>query len=501
MFDNGLPGPEALAAADDTALVAAIAGWDRVESAAAARRLAAIGELVARRNRAHSERSRWACDNWDSAAAEVAAAANISHGLASRQMYLAVALRDRLPQVAALFTEGAISLRLFSAIAWHTTLIDDPDTLGRVDGELADAATTLGGLTSTKAADAIDALIERHDPAALRRNRTMARSRDVVIGSEHHESGTSSLWGRLFATDARRLDQRLDQLARAVCAEDPRTLAQRRADALGVLAAGGDTLACGCGRPDCPAATGDARAAATVVYVVADAAALQAQPDKHCSGPDPAPASHSGTALIRPPAPEPDPPQVHAPAALVGGGILPASLVAELVAGGATVKPLAYPTDLAAKPGYRPSAALAAFVRARDLTCRWPGCDRPAVYCEIDHAVPYPFGPTHPANLRCLCKAHHLLKTFWTGRGGWSDRQLPDGTIIFTAPTGHTYTTYPGSRLLFPALCLPGSQPPPASTDTRPAEHRGLKVPLRRRTRAQDRAQHIQAERNKPPPP
>ena len=50
------------------------------------------------------------------------------------------------------------------------------------------------------------------------------------------------------------------------------------------------------------------------------------------------------------------------------------------------------------------------------------------------------------SNLKCLCRKHHLLKTFW----GWLDRQLPDGTVIWTAPSGQTYTTHPGSRLLFP---------------------------------------------------
>ena len=41
---------------------------------------------------------------------------------------------------------------------------------------------------------------------------------------------------------------------------------------------------------------------------------------------------------------------------------------------------------------------------------------------------------------------HHLLKTFWNGANGWRDRQLPDGTVVWTSPTGHTYTTHPGSR-------------------------------------------------------
>jgi len=35
------------------------------------------------------------------------------------------------------------------------------------------------------------------------------------------------------------------------------------------------------------------------------------------------------------------------------------------------------------------------------------------------------------------------------------DRQLPDGTVIWTTPGAQTYTTYPGSRLLFPTRCKP----------------------------------------------
>jgi hypothetical protein len=53
-----------------------------------------------------------------------------------------------------------------------------------------------------------------------------------------------------------------------------------------------------------------------------------------------------------------------------------------------------------------------------------------------------------PFHIRC----HHLLKTFCTGLGGWTDHQLPDGTIVFTAPTGHTYTTEPHGGAMFSAL-------------------------------------------------
>ena len=146
----------------------------------------------------------------------------------------------------------------------------------------------------------------------------------------------------------------------------------------------------------------------------------------------------------------------------------------------------------------------------RDLTCRFPNCYEPAEFCDIDHAVPWPLGPTHPSNLRTECRKHHLLKTFWTGPGGWSDVQYPDATIEWTSPTGQTYTTRPGSRLLFPqwnttTAALPD---PPESLAQRSG--RGLMMPVRRRTRAADRARRIRAERvlnndyvaerNRPPP-
>jgi len=72
------------------------------------------------------------------------------------------------------------------------------------------------------------------------------------------------------------------------------------------------------------------------------------------------------------------------------------------------------------------------------LTCRWPGCDQPAVNCDIDHSIPYAQGgATHAANLNCKCRTHHLAKTF----SGWHERQLADGTLIFTSPAGQTYVT------------------------------------------------------------
>ena len=114
---------------------------------------------------------------------------------------------------------------------------------------------------------------------------------------------------------------------------------------------------------------------------------------------------------------------------------------------------------------------------------------------DIDHTVPYPIGPTHPSNLKLLCRAHHLVKTFYAGPGGWSDRQLPDGRVIWTSPTGRTYTTKPAGALFFPQLAIPTEAltlPPTAALPKR-----GVMMPTRRRTRAQERARRIKWERGR----
>jgi hypothetical protein len=183
---------------------------------------------------------------------------------------------------------------------------------------------------------------------------------------------------------------------------------------------------------------------------------------------------------------------------VVGGLAVPVSVLADLAARGVVeLRPVAHPGDSAPEPRYRPSAGLADFVRCRDLTCRFPGCDCPADLCDIDHTIPYGLGgSTHASNLKALCRKHHLLKTFWCGTGGWCDEQLPDGTVVWTAPTGHTYRTQPGSRLLVPALCRP--------TRTLNLQRRQLgsanrttMMPRRKRTRADDRHHRILAERRR----
>src|SRR6478736_3223848 len=103
---------------------------------------------------------------------------------------------------------------------------------------------------------------------------------------------------------------------------------------------------------------------------------------------------------------------------------------------------------------YRPSKAVTEFVTTRDGTCRMWGCPRPAVKCDIDHARPWPTGPTTPSNLGGLCRRHHRLKQ----RRRWNYHLAPDGTATWTSPTGTTRTTPPDHAALPP--------PPPLSEPT-----------------------------------
>ncbi|HXA11808.1 MAG TPA: HNH endonuclease signature motif containing protein, partial [Mycobacterium sp.] len=139
---------------------------------------------------------------------------------------------------------------------------------------------------------------------------------------------------------------------------------------------------------------------------------------------------------------------------------------------------------------------LAEFVRCRDLACRFPGCEQAAEFCDIDHTVPYQLGGlTHPSNLKLLCRFHHLLKTFYTGAGGWADKQSPDGTVVWTSPSRRTYTTKPGGSLFFPILATPTGEVSVRKLSAELGEGRGLMMPRRRRTREEERQERITAER------
>ncbi len=111
MFDQFAAAATSATAASGAAAVGA---WARVENAACARRLSATADVLEARlsEDGSAERDQWCLDNWDAVAAEIAAAHGVSLGVASHQLMVAMALRERLPRVAEVFGSGRIGVRL-----------------------------------------------------------------------------------------------------------------------------------------------------------------------------------------------------------------------------------------------------------------------------------------------------------------------------------------------------------------------------------------------------
>ncbi|RAU90485.1 HNH endonuclease [Mycobacterium colombiense] len=410
---------------DPAALVEVIESTHREESILLARRLAAVAALLRHRvaTPARPEPEYAEIDGFEQTAAEVAAAMNLSPAGASYLVSYAEALDTRLPSVAALLAEGRTDWRTVRLIITRTDLVTDGETLAKLDRSLAGRIGNWHGWSRQRIVNAVDAAVRSCDPDAARERRLAAEDdRHVAIRAK--EDGMAEIYGSVAAAAAAAFDRRLSQLAKQVCAADPRTFDQRRADALAALSEGRG-LACACGRPECPArasahdADDDRAGARVVINVVASEQTVNAD-----------------GAL---------------PGYLEGYGVIDAEQVRQLAAAASILiaNPLTSPVEALR---YQPSAALERAVRCRDLTCRFPGCSRPAMVCDVDHTVPFNHqnptagGQTTAENLKCLCRQHHRLKTF----GGWRDLQLADGTVVWTSPSGRIYRTSPAGADLFP---------------------------------------------------
>ncbi len=92
-----------------------------------------------------------------------------------------------------------------------------------------------------------------------------------------------------------------------------------------------------------------------------------------------------------------------------------------------------------AETRYTPSRKLGHLVRARTATCPAPGCGAHAYHNDLDHTVPHPDGPTDECNIAPPCRRHHRVKQ----APGWKLEQPEPGVMIWTTPSGRSYTTRP----------------------------------------------------------
>jgi Domain of unknown function (DUF222) len=151
----------------DAALIDAIGEASRDESAAIARRFAAIGQLDALRAQELAERNWWRTVPYEEVTAEISAAQNISWGRASTQVHYARVLRDRLPEVANVFATGAIDEQVVATIIARTENVDD-EVIERLDAALARQCVKWMRLSGPKLRDRIDLWVAKLDPAGVR---------------------------------------------------------------------------------------------------------------------------------------------------------------------------------------------------------------------------------------------------------------------------------------------------------------------------------------------
>lgn len=356
----------------------------------------------------------------DIAACELGAALGISAVAAMGLAEESRALCNWLPATLGLLREGEINrakarivaegtYRVFAAIGG--TKVDGPDVLAAMAAFETLVVRRIRSASRPELRRVVALAIARIAPEAVQKAHDRARDERRV---ELHEDadGMSLLLAHLPSLDATRVWQVLEHCARAD-GDAPGSVSSRMADALVAIVDGSSEM---------PA---HLRHQAAEVQVVVSLETLLGLADD--------------AAEIR-----------------GGHGWLTAAAVREL----ATDSPLRRLTASAldgrlldfGRTTYRPPTALRDHVQARDITCRAPGCGRPATRCDVDHITSWEAGGhTSASNLACLCRRHHLLKTF----AGWSYEWDDSGGARWKLPLGETVVDAPR-----PVLALGPPDPP-----------------------------------------
>jgi hypothetical protein len=394
----------------------------RAERCAVAEKMVAAGRFalvrMAELGHAHED---LIVDDWELVAAELGAELGISRGRACTLITQGRDLLTRLPDFAAVFATGAVDLRVLRIILHRIALITDPDVMSVIDAQLAAAAPAWNARSDERIAELVDWMVIEVDPEAVRRARQARHQRGIAV--EPVGDGMVEIHGRVDAAKGAVFDQGLAALARTVCPDDPRTVDERRADAVEPLTLGAQSMPCLCGREDCPAAGNEVPEGHIVVHVLAEQGTVSGVSER--------------------------------PALVPGYGVVHAEQVREMLPN-ADVRPVPATGALGGEPGYQPSKKLGDFVRCRDLTCRWPGCNTPVGRCDIDHTVPWPYGPTHPSNTKLYCRIHHRLDQVHLNRDRDARRRLP--AHIFR-PDRPTARRDPSARGLPQVVRRPGVVP------------------------------------------
>ncbi|MGY3553453.1 DUF222 domain-containing protein [Williamsia sp. R60] len=170
-------------------------------------------------------------DAYASCAARLAAAQHLSQVAAENHLTCALALRDRLPQVAEMLKDGYLAPHHISTIVSRTDLIEGSEHTEAIDRDIADQLRRRGSWSRNRLRDMVDATIFRRDPDLVREDRSAAKDKRGVW-AEGHQNGMSELTAVVAAENSAMIMQRLEKLAASVCKRDTRTKPQRMSDAL-----------------------------------------------------------------------------------------------------------------------------------------------------------------------------------------------------------------------------------------------------------------------------
>ncbi|MGI8880962.1 MAG: DUF222 domain-containing protein [Jatrophihabitans sp.] len=357
---------------------------------------------------------------------EIAAVLRIAPGTAATQVHRAQLLTTTLTASLESLREGSISAR-------HTDLLASA-VIG-LEAEVAraveDRVLERGSeQTLSQFRKSVTRAVLQMDPAGeAEKHADALAERRVVCTPEPH--GMSTVWAYLPTAGAASLMTAVDALAAETIfgkGGDPRTADQRRADALVTMA---ETIL---GDPHLTRRHG-ARPAVQLTVAASTLLGLDEQPGE-----------------------------------LAGYGPIPAQM-ARRIADDQTGTWRRLITDDHGRlidygrQTYRPPARLAAFIIARDQTCTFASCTRPAVACDLDHLrSAKDGGPTCEGNLHPLCRRHHRCKH----QTDWHPQRQPDGSTTSTSPTGHTFHTRPDPLPTTVELDVGSLEPPATDPDPPP---------------------------------
>lgn len=422
--------------------------------------------------------------------AELAVAWRVSEYTMQRLAAQAYTLCTQLPVTLAAMREGALDAAHGRVIAEAVAGVDaDPGVLEAADAELAALARTM---TPAKLRRVAKRVLERLQVVTLAERHARAFA-ERAVEIDAAPDGMAWLAVHLRAGDALLIRDRLQQAVTAAKTDvtESRTGAQLEADLARDLLLYG-VPADGAAHADDALPSGHARPSGHGRQPGHARPSGRARQSGH--GRQPGVSGPSGVAV-----PASIRPTVHvtvpvltllgleeAPADLDGYGPIDADTARALASHAASFTRLLTDPITGAvldvdRTSYRVPSDLRRWVQVRDGTCRFPGCTRVAVRCEVDHSEAWAadHGTTAHDNLAHLCAAHHHLKH----ETAWSVRHLDDGVLEWTSLTGAVYRTTPeGDLRAGPPVRRTGSPDPADRSEGSEAEtcSEGPKVSRRR---------------------